>query len=72
MAGALGVKPGEELPPIILQQEHHDPYEQMGYSPEGVGPADWLCFEKLLFVKDIFVNGTRGFQDSQDAQLFRR
>jgi hypothetical protein len=50
MAVAMGVKPGQPLPPIILQQEHGEAYEQMQIPAEGVQRTEWICFEQLLWV----------------------
>lgn len=51
LAVALGVRRGQGLPPLIFQQEHDDPWEQAGVRLEGVGPTDWVCFERVLWIK---------------------
>lgn len=56
----------------VRRQEHDDPWQQWALPPEGLGRTQWLCFEKVIWVNDVFVGGTRAFRDTQDAQLFRR
>lgn len=44
----------------------------MAVSPlEGTSPGEWLVFESVLIVRDIFTGGARSFDTQQDAREFR-
>lgn len=51
LAVALGMRPGQDLPPLVLQQESPDPWKQLLVPLEGVQPGEWVCFEKVLWIK---------------------
>lgn len=38
---------------------------------EGTSPGEWLVFESVLIVRDIFTGGARSFDTQQDAREFR-
>jgi hypothetical protein len=42
-----------------------------GVPLEGVRPSAWLCFERLLVVKDTYTDGGRVALTQEDAQAFR-
>lgn len=38
---------------------------------EGFGPREWVCFERALVVRDMFLGGERTFLSQEDAREFR-
>ncbi len=38
---------------------------------EGVGLDEWLVFERVMVVRDLYTGGKRTFQTQADAQQFR-
>jgi protein O-GlcNAc transferase len=38
---------------------------------EGSSPDEWILFDKVLIVRDLFTGGTRSFTNTADAQAFR-
>jgi hypothetical protein len=45
---------------------------RLAVSPlEGTSPGEWLVFESVLIVRDIFTGGARSFDNQQDAREFR-
>lgn len=38
---------------------------------EGVAADEWVAFDRVLIVRDLFTGGTRSFTSSSDAQEFR-
>lgn len=38
---------------------------------EGVGADEWVMFDKVLIVRDLFTGGNRSFTSSRDAREFR-
>lgn len=47
LAAALGVLPGQDLPPLVFQQQVANPLQQPESLLEGVGPDEWLMFEQV-------------------------
>lgn len=47
MAVALGLRPGQPLPPLLFQREAANPLQQAQQLLEGVGPEEWLVFEQV-------------------------
>lgn len=47
LAAALGVLPGQDLPPLIFQHQVSNPLQQPESLLEGVGPGEWLMFEQV-------------------------
>jgi hypothetical protein len=38
---------------------------------EGLSPDDWVMFDTVLIVRDLFTGGTRSFTSTADARQFR-
>lgn len=38
---------------------------------EGVAPDEWVVFERVLIVRDVFTGGQRSFATTEDAHAFR-
>lgn len=38
---------------------------------EGFGRQEWVCFERALVVRDMFLGGERTFLSQEDARAFR-
>jgi hypothetical protein len=38
---------------------------------EGFGQREWVCFERALVVRDMFLGGERTFLSQEDARAFR-
>lgn len=38
---------------------------------EGIQEDDWVMFDRVLIVRDLFTGGKRSFTYSGDAQAFR-
>jgi hypothetical protein len=38
---------------------------------EGVSGGEWLLFDRVLMVRDLFTGGNRSFTSTQDAREFR-
>ncbi len=38
---------------------------------EGFGRREWVCFERALVVRDMFLGGERTFLNQEDARAFR-
>ncbi len=66
---ALSLK---KLPPVYLQQEINSMWDQIGTPLEGTHDTQWICFEKVLVVKDTFSGGGRVAKSPQDAEMFRK
>ncbi|KAI8470588.1 MAG: hypothetical protein J3K34DRAFT_385246 [Monoraphidium minutum] len=71
LAVALGVGPARPLPPIYLQEPADISFAQMTKPLEGVPPTEWLVFERVLIIRDIFTGGSRTFASKGDAHEFR-
>jgi protein O-GlcNAc transferase len=61
----------DKLPPIYLQKEVSSMWDQIGTPLEGVDDTEWICFQKVLVVKDTFNGGGRVVKTPQDAENFR-
>jgi len=72
LAAALGVPAGGHLPPLIFQQEAGSVWDQHAMSLEGIPSTKWVCFERVVVVKDTLSGGGRVALTSADAQTFRR
>ena len=59
------------LPPIYLQNEVSSMWDQIGIPLEGVEDTHWICFQKILVVKDTFSGGGRVAKAPTDAASFR-
>jgi protein O-GlcNAc transferase len=38
---------------------------------EGASPDEWVVFDRVLIVRDLFTGGKRSFTSSSDAREFR-
>ncbi|PRW57354.1 DUF563 domain [Chlorella sorokiniana] len=78
LAAALGVMPGQPLPPLVFEREVASPTDQTQQLLEGASPDEWLVFdqasaaEEVLWPKDMFFGGNRGCRDGSDARLLRK
>ncbi|CAL8471513.1 g11055 [Coccomyxa elongata] len=71
IATTLGVLPSRALPPLMMQQEADSVWDQILSPLEGFGPREWVCFERALVVRDMFLGGERTFLSQEDARAFR-
>jgi len=59
-----------KLPPIYLQEEVNSMWDQIGTPLEGIEDTEWICFQKVLVVKDTFNGGGRVVKTPHDAENF--
>lgn len=71
IAIALGLPRGDPLPPLYLQEEISSMWKQMDGLLEGVENSNWVCFEKILIVKDIYSGGIRVGKTTEDSRTYR-
>ncbi|EIE21972.1 hypothetical protein COCSUDRAFT_66769 [Coccomyxa subellipsoidea C-169] len=71
IATTLGVLPSRALPPLLMQQEVDSVWDQILSPLEGFGRREWVCFERALVVRDMFLGGERTFLNQEDARAFR-
>eukprot|EP00878_Enallax_costatus_P029496 GHUV01031987.1.p1 GENE.GHUV01031987.1~~GHUV01031987.1.p1 ORF type:complete len:403 (+),score=78.28 GHUV01031987.1:1173-2381(+) len=71
VAVALGVRTHQDLPPILLQDETDNAWQQLTMPLEGVPKDEWVVFERALIIRDLFTGGTRSFTNTEDARAFR-
>lgn len=53
-------------------QEYESLSAQRDAPLEGSNRDRWICFERVVWVQDVFTSGTREFFTQEDAQHFRR
>ncbi|GBF94574.1 hypothetical protein Rsub_06689 [Raphidocelis subcapitata] len=71
VAVALGVGPSQQLPPVVLQEPTDNKYAQPAMPLEGVPRDEWVVFDRVLIVRDVFTGGSRSFASTEDAHEFR-
>lgn len=58
--------------PFDMEINLHEIRVHNAVSPlEGFGPREWVCFERALVVRDMFLGGERTFLSQEDARAFR-
>ena len=72
IAIALGLPRGTSLPPLLLQEEVGSMWKQADGLIEGVENSNWVCFEKVLIVKDSYSGGLRVGKTPEDSKMYRR
>ncbi|GLI68019.1 hypothetical protein VaNZ11_012320 [Volvox africanus] len=71
IAVTLGVGLDEELPPVLVQDETDNAWNQITQQLSGFDRDTWYVFERVLIVKDLATGGGRTFLNFADAREFR-
>ncbi|PNW72188.1 hypothetical protein CHLRE_16g678600v5 [Chlamydomonas reinhardtii] len=71
IAVTLGVGLDDELPPVLVQEETDNAWNQITQQLSGFARDTWYVFERVLIVKDLATGGGRVFHTFDDAREFR-
>lgn len=71
IAVALGVGIEDALPPVLVQEETDNAWNQITQMLQGFERDTWYVFERVLITRDLATGGGRTFLTFDDAREFR-